>query len=228
MRTRSVLAPSAPLFFHACAPLCQADSPLLAQAGTSSLTEASDCAAGNNVAGCSPKGPAPKRGQPGRRHHFCRAGGRQPSCPRRHLHGLDERASLRRDGILSEKEFVAEKEGLAKQAREKQVQPAADGAHYPAAGASSQEDFRTHPGAPGWRQYTQADGSSYFWNVNTEKLQYPVPPGIPVADFLRSVPRACTPAHRGEHAAAAPILRLLRCIPCTRAKPRAPGQEMFF
>ena len=53
MRTRSVLAPSAPLFFHACAPLCQADSPLLTQAGTSSLAEASDSAAGNNVAGCS-------------------------------------------------------------------------------------------------------------------------------------------------------------------------------
>jgi hypothetical protein len=145
-----------------------------------------------------------------------------------YVEGINKAQELRRDGILSEKEFVAEKEGLAKQAREKQVQPAADGAHYPAAGASSQEDFRTHPGAPGWRQYTQADGSSYFWNVNTEKLQYPVPPGIPVADFLRSVPRACTPAHRGEHAAAAPILRLLRCIPCTRAKPRAPGQEMFF
>ena len=32
---------------------------------------------------------------------------------------------MERDGILSKKEFVAEKEGLAKQARERQVQPAA-------------------------------------------------------------------------------------------------------
>ena len=100
--------------------------------------------------------------------------------------GINKAKELRQEGIFSEEDFMQEKELLARQSRERLA--AAQTA------ASAQEEFRTHPGAPGWREYTQADGSSYFYHTDTKIVQWAVPQGVPdsvglcVAWFSRCCP----------------------------------------
>ena len=87
--------------------------------------------------------------------------------------GINKAKELRQEGIFSEEDFMQEKELLARQSRER-LAAAAQTA------SSAQEEFRTHPGAPGWREYTQADGSSYFYHTDTKVVQRAVPQGVPV------------------------------------------------
>jgi hypothetical protein len=90
--------------------------------------------------------------------------------------GINKAKELRQEGIFSEEDFMQEKELLARQSRERLAAAAQT--------ATAQEEFRTHPGAPGWREYTQADGSSYFYHTDTKVVQWEVPQGVPFAAGL--------------------------------------------
>ena len=90
--------------------------------------------------------------------------------------GINKAKELRQEGIFSEEDFMQEKELLARQSRERLAAAAQT--------ASAKEEFRTHPGAPGWREYTQADGSSYFYHTDTKVVQWAVPQGVPFAAGL--------------------------------------------
>ena len=99
--------------------------------------------------------------------------------------GVRKARELRDEGIFTEEEFVREQQVLARQSRARNGQStAADMQEADSEVFGPQVNkttggipFRTHPAAPGWREYTQVDGVKYYYNTNTKLSQWAIPFG---------------------------------------------------